>query len=170
MLLSNSIRLQSDYLTSHRILQISMNIIQAIQSLHLNNIVHGSINTDAVILLISPKEPITALLGKFSNTTIFKNDLHEKYRNRYRQLMKTDISDFALLCNELSSYCQTQIDQINESQLQPDKVMQASEGIESWRSVNEKLRIVKDAIDDQLQENREPKQILADLWAITSGD
>ncbi|RDD36438.1 hypothetical protein TrispH2_011848, partial [Trichoplax sp. H2] len=115
-------------------------------------------------------EPITALLGKFSNTTIFKNDLHEIYRNRYCQSMKADISDFALLCNELSSYCQTQIDQINESQLLPDKVMQASEGIESWRSVNEKLRIVKDAIDDQLQENREPKQILADLWAIASGD
>ncbi|RDD42511.1 G-protein coupled receptor GRL101-like protein, partial [Trichoplax sp. H2] len=166
MLLSNFIRLQSNHLTSEQLLQILINIIQAIQSMHLNNIVHGSVNTDAVVLLIPPKEPITALLGKFSNTTIFKNDLHEICRDRYRQLLRVDISDIASLCNELSSYCQTQIDQINKSQLQPDKIMQA----ESWRSMNKKLRTVKDAINDQLQEDREPKQILADLWAIVSNN
>ncbi|EDV19085.1 uncharacterized protein TRIADDRAFT_62465 [Trichoplax adhaerens] len=166
MLLSNFIRLQSNHLTSEQLLQILINIIQAIQSMHLNNIVHGSVNTDAVVLLIPPKEPITALLGKFSNTTIFKNDLHEICRDRYRQLLRVDISDIASLCNELSSYCQTQIDQINKSQLQPDKIMQA----ESWRSMNKKLRTVKDAINDRLQEDREPKQILADLWAIVSNN
>lgn len=55
--LGDLIRLQSNFLTPQRITKIVIDIIQAIQSLQLHNIVHGSIGVDAVILTISSKVP-----------------------------------------------------------------------------------------------------------------
>ncbi|RDD39140.1 hypothetical protein TrispH2_008134, partial [Trichoplax sp. H2] len=106
--LKDFISCQSEYLTPESITHIVQDIEIAVNSLQSHLIIHGSISTDSVYIVISSKgKRIKALLGKFLTVEVFHDAI--RYPSQVNLLMN-DRNSIKLLCEELAVLCKLKAD------------------------------------------------------------
>ncbi|RDD41878.1 G-protein coupled receptor GRL101-like protein [Trichoplax sp. H2] len=113
-ILSTLIRSQSKDLTSVNVLRIIEDIVKAISSLQAHLIVHGGIDTNAIIIYIPTAiKPIKAVLGNFTASQILENNRSSKLNQEIENKINKNVTDLAQLYYSLSSYCQSKITMVS---------------------------------------------------------